>query len=250
MERWEVANKQSVISLAERLSLEATNFATMRPGEGIAALERFKKAEDEILKMIGKLEKGDTASKDKLVGIYSNVIRESDAIVAKTFTPEVIAAAPVRNLLSLDRKEWNATEEVSGFSFRIANGQLVVIGPDKGRAIMSIGDKEQWRDYVIEAELELASGNVQACLRLGATADNFTPTLFLDERAAPPNKTVKLIASVIGSKLNARAGDMEASFEFHVEDLKPANSRVGSFGLVVPPGCQLRFTKLGVKVLR
>jgi hypothetical protein len=130
-----------------------------------------------------------------------------------------------------------------------------IIGPDAAtnkRAVLStsMGDKEQWRDFVLEYEFTLSKGTATMFLRMGRTTEKTEPIEFSTQgdNAFVAGETYDAEISLIGSNLR---------YVVHSVDFKPVEapsswtmSRKGSIGLVIDPETQLKFTKMRIKVLR
>ena len=63
-----------------------------------------------------------------------------------------------------------------------------------GEAILSIGDREQWRDFVLDVEFTLVSGECTLYLRLPRGMPANVETLALS-----PDMSPSLVTSLIGS---------------------------------------------------
>jgi hypothetical protein len=235
---------------ATRLRDDAQSFAAANPDKGLGALARYKDAEDEIYKLFesaytARLEEARKYFEEQYRGIQA----EGDALCASVFTPEMVERTPWKNLLTSDMtKDWVASS-VEGFSWRIERETLRVEGPAKGsgkKGILSIGDREKWRDFVLEFEVTFESGEIELFVRLGAHADRRAMSVSM---AVGPAFTAGAPYSCeltcIGNKFSLKIGD---------ETLEPeipwTVSRKGSVGIVVDEETKVRFSKMRVRVLR
>jgi hypothetical protein len=248
IDRLAAARRAAAGAWVARLVEGARAMAARQQDPDASILEIYRKAEDELTEQIDR--EKDAASRAGLETQLQQVVAESDALCARAFGATAIAATPPRDLLAQGAKTWNASE-VRGFVHRVQDGALVIVGPDadaKSRAVMSTGDAERWRDVVLDMQVERAKGTMILCFRLGKEVDADVPAMILDVATCPENERVHLTASVIGGKLTLRKeGLPEPVIE---QDLPWNMRRTGALGLVIPPGAELRFTKLDVRVLR
>src|SRR5262245_21564140 len=173
---------------AIRLREDPKAFAAANPDKGLGSLARYKDAEDELLKLVERAYGSHVKEAlEYFEGQYKEFLAESDALCASVFTPEVIARTPWKDLLTSEmKKEWNASS-VEGFSWLIDKGTLRIEGTPKGsgkKGILSIGDRDKWRDFVLEFEVTFESGDVDLFVRLGQHADRRAMSISL---AVSPN---------------------------------------------------------------
>ena len=228
-----------------------------------AALATIQQAEDEILKIFEasyRAWQSDaqnpelTAKKDSYQERYQALIALSDAAVQRFFTPEVIESTPWRDLLSSEHAgEWRGPT-LKGFEHRIEDGVLHMIGPDPsedGEGIISIGDKEAWRDFVIDAEFTIAKGGCTIFFRLPAAWQENVESVDLttDEGALEAGRSYTYTFDVIGSTL-VEQNHGEDSFGPNVVPINWTKIRKGAFGISIPKESEIRFTRLRAKVLR
>lgn len=236
----------------EKLHDEAKSFADQNPDKLRLALTKYQHAEDEALSAFEKVFKKDKEREPIYQKRYTDIIAESDALCEKVFTPAIINNTPWTDLLAGDQaKNWNPSQ-VQGFTQRIENGVLDIVGPDKDanrEAIMSIGDREQWRDFTMEMEFTIESGETQIYFRIGKRADNTVESYNLTTELAgglQKNTKYTAVGSFIGSKLSFKVGD----FDPYESDVKWTQSRRGGIALKIPDGTKMRITKFRVKELR
>ncbi len=250
-----------------RLIEEAREAAkdTATPEAARAALAKYARAEEESQKGLDAAYKAWQADrqnpqiiekKNSAEDAYKEVIRESDELGAKVYTEDFIERTPWIDLLSGEwATKWNAAV-LKGFSHPLENGVLQVVGPDpdaKGDGVISIGDLDKWRDFVLEMEITLISGGCDLFLRLGRSIDNVENTRLSSEGdgALPANEPLTVEVVFQGS---------EWTFYAHSESFDPGGptsfevswtaQREGAIGLGVPSGTRFNVTKLRVKVLR
>lgn len=239
---------------ATRLHEDAVAYAKENQDKPRLALARYAKAEDEVLALFEEAFKGkNKEAKDFFEGIFKDIIKESDALVEFTFTPDVVDKVPLKDILAADEvKRWNPVA-VKGFSHRIDNGLLDIVGPDAdaaGKAVLAFDDVEKWRDFVIEMDFVIEQGSFDVYMRLGKRADDTVPNFELSavEKGLVTGKPYKLTASMIASKLMT---------QIYPEDVQPmigeatwAKSRKGALGFVIPEGARIKITSLKVRLLR
>jgi hypothetical protein len=183
---------------------------------------------------------------------YKHAIELSDDAVERFFTPEVVEALPWRDLLA-DAGAWK-TGELKGYEHNFQNGTLHLIGPDPsvdGQAILSIGDKEVWRDFVVEMEVTLLSGYCELFFRLSPVWQKNVESreLTTDEGHMEAGRTYTYVFSAIASTL-VEEDRSEDSSGPRRDRISWTQIRRGGFGISVPKGTELKFTKLRAKVLR
>ncbi|MSR63964.1 MAG: hypothetical protein EXS08_16190 [Planctomycetes bacterium] len=225
------------------------------------ALQQTQTAEDEIRKML------DTAITEKkaelqtfYTDIYKRAIEQSDQLAATLFTEKAIADLPWADMLSGEQlKHWNPSS-VKGFSSDPQEGNLRLVGPDAdaGRqAVISIGDREQWRNFVLDLEFTVEKGSFDLFMRLGRAPNANTVSLaFVTEgenSSINAAKTYHVTIRVIGSKLSLRWADDDDGDLFKSPkdiDLSWAKTRKGAIGLLVPSNTRLKITTFKVRDLR
>jgi hypothetical protein len=180
---------------------------------------------------------------------YKRVIALSDDAVERFFSPEVVEGVPWRDLLS-DPTAWK-TSELKGFEHNIRDGALSLVGPDPsedGQGAMSIGDKEIWRDFIVEMEFTIEQGHCELFFRLSPVWQKNVETreLTTDEGHLETGRTYNFVFSVIASTLVE-----EQQGEEPLRDrVSWTQVRKGAFGLSVPKNTQIKFTRMRAKVLR
>ncbi|HUR28140.1 MAG TPA: hypothetical protein VM509_08130 [Planctomycetota bacterium] len=242
-------------AFAEALHLDAKTFATENPDKAKIALTRYTKAEDEIQNLLDETMKLRPKNPDLAAfyeGHFKDLIEESDALVTATYNEEAIKALPWKDLLSGEQAGfWNAAK-TEGFSHVIQSGVLSIIGPDasaKSMGLISIGDREQWRDFVLEMEFTLETGKTTLYMRLGQHTQN-THTIDLKSGVdgIVEGKKYLLTLQMIGSKVTQT---------YYPEDIAPPEqelkwmvSRKGAIGLELGNGARLKISRMRVKELR
>jgi hypothetical protein len=238
-----------------KLHDEAKALIAKGPAEARNALAAVQKAEDEIVRALDDATK--TRKDVETVTFYSDqlksIIPEGDALVAQIFTPDVIERTPWTDLLSGEQKDKWQHPAFKGW--QIKDGVLTGVGPDldsRQTAIMSIGDQEQWRDYVCEIEFVLVKGEAKVHFRLGAAVNNSTLSLEVSTGGGAPFKagaTNLMTSTVLGSSWKVTFSDPDHSP--HEEPEVPWTiRRKGGIAISVPPGAEIKITKMRIKVLR
>jgi hypothetical protein len=128
-----------------------------------------------------------------------------------------------------------------------------MIGPDadaKGEGLISIGDREQWRDFVVDLEFTLESGSFDLYLRIGTKADGTVPQVNFTagQDGLVAGKSYEITGKMIGSSLEVSTypEDMETA----VANLQWAMSRLGGLGFSLKETTRLKITRLRVRELR
>ncbi len=239
-------------AVAKRLFDDAKVVAAK--GEARAALTAYAKAEDELRTLMD--EAYTRRNQDAISWVeplYQEVITESDKISTAAFTADVIDKTPWTDIL--------ASPEIKGANdgfkgFRQENGQIVMVGPDPGskrEGIFSVGDLENWRDFVIELEFVPVRGHAKLYWRLGKQVQAAPDEVHIDLSGSDgykPGQTYSITATYIGSK---RTFEYSANLEVEpdvVDGIGWRKQRVGAFGAALVEGAEFKITKLRIKVLR
>jgi hypothetical protein len=271
---WQQLRKVLANTLAIELHAEARRFAAAHPQEPAQALAMYARAEDEVLKRFehafaecveGELRakqfpaladaaKNARVTRDQFEQRYQQVLAESDALCEAAFHPAAVEKVPWQDLL-VPEARW-LLSPLEGFTHRLENGVLVIEGPAAStgkEGILTIGDREAWRDFILDFELTFESGSLRMFFRMGRTVAN-TEHVRIESHAegsAPPlrGKACSGEASVIGSRIRFRLGSRDIE-PVEDSDAKGFRPRKGALGLVIPAGTVVRFTRLRVRVLR
>ncbi len=250
------ADRAYLISLRE----EARTFAKEHPDDLPAVLNKYAAAEIEIrVQYENAMKNKDKDAARLLESDYKDVLAAQDPLCAQLFTDAYVATVPWRDLLApAEAGNWIKTDGLQGFQWSIENGRLHARGPvpeARKQAAMSIGDKEKWRDFVMEIQFKVSSGAPNLFFRLGLIADTNTPTLTLEglpEEEGPGiifGKTYTVTVSIIGSTYSI-ASDNEDDVSPRAEQLIWSRARRGAFGIGLPADSELDITRLRVKLLR
>jgi len=183
---------------------------------------------------------------------YKSVIKLSDDAVERFFSAEVIENTPWRDLLA-DPSAWK-TGELKGYEHNFVNGVLHLVGPDPSegaQGIMSIGDKEVWRDFLVEMDITILKGDCEIFFRLSPVWQKNVESLELttDEGGLEAERTYTYFFSAIGSTLIDEIKG-EDSLGANRKSISWTQIRKGGFGIAVPKNTEIRLTKLRAKVLR
>ena len=240
----------------EVLHEDAKKFAAENSDQRKLALLRYTKAEDEIIKLLDDAEKNKKKDKETAVfyeGHYQEVITESDDLVTKTYTAKEIEKIPWKDLLSGEQATFWNPAAAKGFSHAIANGQMTLIGPDVGAnamGLISIGDREIWRDFIMDMEFTMDSGDFKMYLRLGLNPNNTVTQVKFKSGAdgIVAGKKYQVTLKVIGSTVELVYYPEDVPSEPTTVDW--TKSRKGAVGFALSEGTRLKFTRLKVRELR
>jgi len=239
-------------AVAKRLFDEAKVVAAK--GEARAALIAYAKAEDELRTLMDEAyTKRNQDAISWVEPLYQEVITESDKISTAAFTADIIEKTPWTDIL--------ASPEIKGANdgfkgFRQENGQIVMVGPDPGskrEGIFSVGDLENWRDFVMEVEFTPVRGHTKLYWRLGKQVQAAPDEVHIDLSGSDgykPGQTYSITATYIGSK---RTHEYSANLEREpdvVDGIGWRKQRVGAFGAQLVEGSEFKITKLRIKLLR
>jgi hypothetical protein len=236
-----------------RLHDDAKAIAAKGPSEGRAALTAYTAAEDEVLKLFEEsMRRKNKEAEEYYKQRYRDIITESDALATAVFTPDVIEKAPWKDLLAGDAVKGWANDGLKGF--RIDSGELQAVGPEIGAgktAILSIGDREQWRDFEIDVEFTVVAGTGDFYFRLGRRPDNAGDRypISTGEGGFKLGQKYSGKALFIGSNLSITWNTAE------IEPYTPAGTswartRKGAFGVTLNEGSELKISRLRIRELR
>lgn len=236
-----------------KLHEEAKATAAKGPAEARNALTAFTKAEDEITRSLDEAMK--YHKPQETVEFYQKelqtIVPESDEVVKQVFTPDVIDKTPWTDFLSDAYKtNW---QNAAFKGWQIKDGVLQGVGPDldaKNIAIMSVNDQQPMRDYLFECEFTLVKGDATFLFRLGASANNAVSEMMSTTGKDPlkAGTSNAMTVSLIGSAFKMTFADGEHNFE--EPELRWTYRRKGGIGISVPPGSEIRITKMRAKILR
>ncbi len=247
----------------ERLVSSAETAAAAEPLDR-AALTALQQAEDEVLKIYENSYRAWQKNmqdpvvkekKDEHESRYKALIQLSDQAVEHFFTPEAIENTPWRDLLAPDQVSlWRGGSDVKGFERRIDNGVMHLVGPDpseKSEVISSIGDKEIWRDFLLEMEFTILKGRTTLYFRLPPVWQENVESLELttDEGAFEAGRSYTYAYKVLASTF-AEEDLGEDSLGPTVKNISWTRVRKGAFGISIPKDTEIKFTRLRAKVLR
>jgi len=238
---------------------EAKAFATEHPEDAMQALRKYGDVEVDIHGQLKEAINGkDSDSKQLLESKYQDVVAEQDKLCAALFTDAYINGIAWRDLFAPDAK-WNPSSPspaIKGFEWKLADGKMHLKGPDaeaKGQAIISIGDQEAWRDFVMEIDFKLIAGEPALWFRLPKVADTNVESFPLEAAEEPPGlmkgKLYHLTVSFIGSAFTVKAVEEEDIPTFTKQSAY-YRSRRGAFGVTLPKGSEIEISKARVRLLR
>jgi hypothetical protein len=255
--RYALARTSADKLYAQRVLDEAKEYSNSNADNPRLALVRSQVAEDEIRTLLDRtINEKNTDLQAYYQPLFEQAVAESDRLASALFTPAEIDKTPWTDCLSgAQVANWNPSD-VKGFAHQIAGGVLQLVGPDAdaGRtAVISIGDREQWRNFVADMKFTIERGGLELYFHLGRSANANTPGLFAktegDNATWEANRSYKVVASIIGSNYLVRF-DNAPDKQSIQEALNWRKSRKGGIGLFIPPGAKIKFTKFQVRDLR
>jgi len=220
-------------------------------------LVRAQVAEDEIKTLLDRSINGKNAELQAIyMPLYEQAVGETDRLATSIFSGgEADKLAWIDCLSGAQVANWNPSD-VKGFSHRIEGGTLLLNGPDAdaGRtAVISIGDREQWRNFMADMEFTIERGGFEIYYRLGRSANANTPGFIFRADGDKPNvqteRSYRVVATFLGSEYNLRF-DNAPDIPNYQETLTWRKTRKGGIGLFVPPGARIKFTRFQVRELR
>ncbi len=234
-----------------------------------AALGKYTVAEDEINNLLDEaLTKNIKDQGDFLTGQFKDAIKESDELATAIFTPEYIDKQPWKDLLSGDQSaNWNPSKELP---WKLEKGVLYLKGPNAslgGSGVISIGDKERWRDFVVEYDFTIVKGAFEVYYRLPKSVTTYTESSRFTTAESDPKSTVSALFSALspGESYTAHMNFIGSMWTLECTDHDPiktedsdhnplpvkwTHTRRGAIGFVIEPDCEIKVTKCHIKVLR
>jgi len=224
-------------------------------GQSREALSLLTLAEIEINTALNTAARGKNPErKNTYEALFKQVIADSDGIAKAIFTPEAIEKEPWKDGLSGEQEKNWQKPGVDGF--QIIGGELQAVGPKAGsgkNGIISIGDREQLRDFVVEIEFVPVRGNFRFYQRLYSRADNTVPQFDVYTRGNDvpfkPGQSYRVIVSVIGSHYKVEMPDTDIT-GLPDEDVNWTKQRFGAIGVEIYEDSEIKIQKLRFKELR
>lgn len=218
-------------------------------------LDAYARAEDELR---ARMDAARAARDHDVIApvepLYQQCIEESDAIATALFDEARIERTPWRDLLADPAAEHS--HDGLGSIERTA-AELVAVGAPAGskrEGVFSFGDRERWRDFVIEVEYAPVRGETRLYFRLGqqvqGAPDEIEAHTLDPEITLEPTEPRTLTATYIGSH---RRFEWSANTGLAPDVRDPIawrRTRTGAFGAVVREGAELRITRLRARILR
>ena len=247
--RYDAANEEITRRYLEALRTAATAAASGTTGEALAP---YGPLEDTIRTLLHEA----TANKDKEADdryspMWKKTYAEVDQIVTKLFDQAYQNKVPWSDLLA-DDSGW---EIISSSSFKPTFGAGLTLvnepGEQSGSGGLSYRPADQWRDYVLEVEVELDSGTLVFYTRVGDRLDTKEVPGFTvgGENPTIPiqyGRVYHLVITTIGSQMTVTGGGISP----YTEDIRPTKSRRGEPGIVAQAGTTATITKLRARHLR
>lgn len=224
-------------------------------GQTREALSLLTLAEIEINTALNTAARGKNQDRKKSYEeLFKQVIVDSDSIAKAIFTPEAIEKEPWKDALSGEQEKKWQKPGVDGF--QISGGELHAVGPKSGsgkNGIISIGDGEQLRDFVVEIEFVPVKGNFRFYHRLYQRADNSVPQFDVSTRGNDsPFKTgqsYRAVIRFIGSHYKVEMPDTEIT-GLPDEEVGWTKQRYGAIGIEINDDSEIKIQKLRFKELR
>jgi hypothetical protein len=243
---------------ANRLIEEARARAKEAGANSRSSLVRYQGVEDELKSLLDhSFVAKNKEAQDFYTPLYKQVVTESDTLAAALFQSEGESLAWTDCLAAPQDKYWNASS-ARGFSYKCEGGTLMLVGPDRdaGRmAVISIGDREQWRHFQVDLEFVVEKGDMDMFFRLGKGPNQNTVSYPL--KTTPPEgilaagKRYSGRISVVGSKFSVRfAGEDIDTPQPRDDAISWVMTRKGALGFVLAPESRAKFTRLKVRELR
>jgi hypothetical protein len=259
--RLAIARKKADENYAIRLLDEAKATATATEGSTRPGLIRYQTVEDELKGLVDRayFQKNEEL-KAFYTPLYKRALEEGDVLATALFSAEGDKLAWTDCLASPQTGYWNPSS-AKGFSHKADNGSLMLVGPDADanqQAVISIGDREQWRHFQLDVAFTIDKGNLEFAFRLGkgVNANTLSYPLFTSGQSPSvqllkPGKNYSARFSVIGSRLDVRYAGEDIDTPRPFESVVPwTMGRKGAIGIIVSPEARARFTKFQVRELR
>jgi hypothetical protein len=260
--RFEATRLGADKAYATRLLEDAAAFRTANANNPRQALARYQPAEDEIKGLLDAAFRAKNKElQDYYTPLYKQAIAESDVVAEELFKAEGEKMAWVDCLGPAQAGNWNASS-VSGFSHQVQNGVLQLVGPDASAgkmAVISIGDREQWRHFQLDFEFTIEKGDVELYMRLGK-APNANTLAYPLKTARPEGllvtgKKYSGRLTLIGSKWSVHFNGAGEDIDTPTDESQKGTanwtmSRKGALGFVLMPEARVKFTRFQVREIR
>jgi hypothetical protein len=226
-------------------------------GQTREALTAFTLAEIEIRNALDNALRGakDSERKKWYTDTFKTLVTDSDAAATTVFAQSYIDNEAWKDGLSPElEKSWTRSSEgISGFRFE--SGSLQVVGPKAGsgkNGIISLGDREQLKDIVVQVEFTPVKGNVRFYFRLYNRADNQVPNYDVrtlgNGAAFKPGQTYTMQVRMIGSTFQVKFPGTDIT-EYE-EPVLAGKQRYGAIGVEFGEDSEFKFTSFKYKELR
>jgi hypothetical protein len=177
-------------------------------------------------------------------------MEKGDALAESAITPEKIEGLPWRNLLAAaDVGKWG---KGGTCEFKIDNGVLTITGPPadaKDQGVVSIGEDEGIRDFVLEAKLSVKGRGFMVMWRKEPDSMKMGQMAYRTEglNHVPEDEplTLKIEARGQTGVIEVQPGDLKQPFR-----MGPEKARKGGFGFSADPESTITINEIKVKVIR
>lgn len=235
----------------EVLRASASAAATATTGEGLAP---YGALEDTLRVVLDESrEANDVEAQQKYGPVYLGVVREINEIVGRVFDDAYIAKQKGVDLLA-DPNGWLVIPNRPSFQHKFGAGLTLTnaAGETAESGGLTYDAGKSWRDYVIDMEVKVDSGELVFYTRIGEKMDSkLVPAFTLGSKntnvLAEPGKTYKITVRVIGKEFAVLVDGAQQHGE---AELSPTKSRKGEPGIVAKAGTNATITKFSAKHLR
>ncbi|MFO0985196.1 MAG: hypothetical protein U1E76_26285 [Planctomycetota bacterium] len=244
--RMEATVKKATDMAAVRVKDDALKFAEDNKANPDVVFAKLNAAEDELRRLSMR-----NADPKTIAESVKALVERGDALAEAAFTPEKIAALPMRDLLAAaDVGKWGKGGTVD---FKIDNHVLTITGPPadtKDQGIVGIAEDEGIRDFVLECKFTVTKGSgfilmfrkEPTGLR---TAQWQFKTEGLDHIPEGEPITVKVEARGVKGRLEIQPGDVVKEFKLGID-----KARKGGFGFSCDAETVVTVSDIKVKIIR
>jgi hypothetical protein len=248
--RYDTDVKAVTSKYIDALRTKANGAASATTGEGLAPYGQLEDALHVVMSKAQETSDVDTINQYK--GAYSQCRTEIDQIVEKLFDDAYVEKAPWKDLLA-DSGSWLIAASPTMVPPKFGGGLTLENseGGQSGGMVYTPG--KEWRDYVLELEVNLKSGTLSVFTRVGdenkmdtKVEPGFTYGTKNTKFMAEYGKSHTIAVRVIGKTMTVYIDGAVQS----PESLTSTQSRRGKPGLAITGGTSAQISKMRVRLLR
>jgi hypothetical protein len=246
-----------------KLHDDSVAYANSNASQPRLGLNRYYQAEEELKRLLDDAYRAAMSGKtpeDKAKGeedkkffepMYKEIVEAADRTAVQLFTADVVDGISYTDMLSGPQAtNWNPKK------YQAVNGGLEVDAADpalKGAPLVSIGDREQIRNFLLEMDFTVERGSAQVLFHLGKNVTPNTQIFDIKTSGQDENvtagKTMQARCAIIGDQFTWRFLNSDLGGEIK-QTISWTFTRKGGIGFQVNPGAKIKVTKFKLKILQ